>query len=59
MLFNSAIWKAKKDNELSLKDGVKSVIAPKSLAKAEKELKAMHGIEEISFSGKETKVTVK
>ena len=59
MEFNSAIWKAKKDNELSLKDGVKSVIAPKSLAKAEKELKAMHGIEEISFSGKETKVTVK
>ena len=59
MEFNSAIWKAKKDNGLSLKDGVKSVIAPKSLAKAEKELKAMHGIEEISFSGKETKVTVK
>jgi valyl-tRNA synthetase len=59
MEFNSAIWKAKKDNGLSLKDGVKSVIAPKSLAKAEKELKAMHGIAEISFSGKETKVTVK
>jgi len=59
MEFNSAIWKAKKDNGLSLKDGVAKVIAPKSLTKAEKELKAMHGISEISFEGKETKVTVK
>jgi valyl-tRNA synthetase len=59
MEFNSAIWKSKKDNELSLKDPVKKVVAPKSLEKAEKELKAMHGIQEISFEGKETKVTVK
>ncbi|MBT4870647.1 MAG: valine--tRNA ligase [Candidatus Diapherotrites archaeon] len=56
--FNSSIWKAKKDNELSLKDSVKMAIAPKSLAKAETELKAMHNIENLEF-GDKTKITIK
>jgi valyl-tRNA synthetase len=50
--FNSAVWKAKKDNSLSLKDQVKKAIAPTSLVQVEKELKAMHNILEISFENK-------
>ncbi|MFA5763533.1 MAG: valine--tRNA ligase [archaeon] len=50
--FNSAVWKAKKDASLSLKDEVKKAIAPVSLSQVEKELKAMHNIIEISFEDK-------
>jgi valyl-tRNA synthetase len=50
--FNSSVWKAKKDAELSLKEPVKKAIAPKSLSKLEKELCAMHNIKEISFEDK-------
>jgi valyl-tRNA synthetase len=57
--FNSAVWKVKKDNNLSLKDPVKKAIAPKSLASVETELKAMHNILEISFVGNESKVEAK
>jgi valyl-tRNA synthetase len=57
--FNSAIWKAKKDSNLSLKDTIKKAIAPESLKPAETELKAMHNILELTFEGKETKVEAK
>ncbi len=50
--FNSAVWKAKKDASISLKDEVKKAIAPTSLSQVEKELKAMHNICEISFEDK-------
>jgi valyl-tRNA synthetase len=56
--FNSAVWKAKKDNELSLKDAIAKAVAPEELSSVEKELKATHNIIELKF-GKETKITAK
>ncbi len=56
--FNSAIWKAKKDATLSLKDPVKKAVAPLSLKSVEKEIKATHNIIELSF-GKEIIVEAK
>jgi valyl-tRNA synthetase len=53
--FNSAIWKAKKESGKSMKDLVKKAVAPESLKSVEKELKAMHGIDQLNF-GKETLV---
>jgi len=47
--FNSAVWKAKKDNGKSLKDVVSKAIIPESLKCLEKELKSMHNIEKIEF----------
>lgn len=47
--FNSAVWKAKKDNGKSLKDVVSKAIIPESLKSVEKELKSMHNIEKIEF----------
>ncbi len=57
--FNSAVWKAKKDNNISLKDPIKKVIAPESLKPIEVELKAMHNILSIEFKGKEILVEAK
>ena len=57
--FNSAIWKAKKDNTLSLKDEIAKAVAPETLKSVEVELKAMHNIKEIEFNGKESIVTAK
>jgi len=57
--FNSAIWKAKKDNTLSLKDEIARASAPESLKSVEVELKAMHNIKEIEFKGKESIVQAK
>jgi valyl-tRNA synthetase len=59
MEFNSAIWKAKKDNGLSLKDPIKKAIAPKSISLVRTELKAMHNILELEFHGNEIKVEAK
>ena len=56
--FNSEVWKAKKDNELSLKDPVKKAIAPKSLTSIKIELSAMHNIETLEF-GDKTEIIVK
>lgn len=53
--FNSLIWKYKKDKNLSLKDTIKKATITKSLSSVAKELKAMHGIEEILI-GKEISV---
>jgi valyl-tRNA synthetase len=58
MDFNSAIWKAKKDAILSLKDPIKKAIAPESLKSVEKEIKATHNILELTF-GKEILVEAK
>ena len=57
--FNSAIWKAKKDNTLSLKDEIAKATAPETLKSVEVELKAMHNIKEIKFEGKESIVLAK
>lgn len=53
---NSAIWKHKKDNGLSLKDSLKKVTVLESLKSLEKDLKAMHNIEKIVF-GKKIKLS--
>jgi valyl-tRNA synthetase len=58
-LFNSAVWKTKKDNNLSLKDEIKKAIAPKSLEPVEIELRAMHNIKEIEFKEKEIIINAK
>ena len=42
--FNSAVWKAKKDRGLSLREPVKSATIPEKLKPAEKDIKATHGI---------------
>ncbi|MFH1770501.1 MAG: valine--tRNA ligase [archaeon] len=49
---NSAIWKFKKDNGMSLRDGLKEVTIPKNLASLEKDLKAMHAVEKILYGSK-------
>ncbi len=56
--FNSETWKAKKENNLSLKDSIKKATAKESLKSVEKELRAAHNIQELTF-GKETKVEAK
>ena len=53
------MWKVKKDNTLSLKDPIKSAVAPESLKSVEVELKAMHNIQSISFKGKEISAEAK
>ncbi len=58
MDFNSAIWKAKKDATLSLKDPIKKAVAPESLKNVEKEIKATHNILDLTF-GKEIIVEAK
>ena len=52
---NSVIWKYKKDNDLSLKDGVEKVVLPEDLKEIEEDLKGMHNIETIEY-GEETTV---
>ncbi|MCX6801157.1 MAG: valine--tRNA ligase [Candidatus Diapherotrites archaeon] len=54
--FNSAIWKAKKDANLSLKDATKEAVAPQTLKNLEAELKLMHNIQKISYG--KTKITI-
>ncbi|MFC2134624.1 valine--tRNA ligase [Bacteroidota bacterium] len=49
---NGAIWKHKKDYGMSLRDGLKSVTIPESLKVLEKDLKAMHNVEEIKYGKK-------
>ncbi len=50
MDLNSFIWKAKKEQGLSLKDGLKTLYIPKTLGDFIPDLKNMHNIEIISFS---------
>ncbi len=53
--FNSAVWKTKKDGNVSLKNPIKRAVLPEKLKALEKELKVMHKIEEIEY-GDETKI---
>ncbi len=50
--FNSEVWKAKKENNLSLKDSIAKATITESLKSIEKELKAMHNIIEIKVGEK-------
>jgi valyl-tRNA synthetase len=54
-MINSNIWKYKRDNGLSLKDGLRKVKMPRQFAKLEKDLVVAHGIEKIEF-GKSLKI---
>ncbi len=49
---NSAVWKAKKERGLSLKDGVKELRVGRKFSLLEKDLKAAHGAESLVY-GKE------
>ncbi len=55
MDFNAAVWKAKKDANITLKAEVKNAVAPEALKPIADDLKSTHGIRTIAF-GKETKV---
>jgi valyl-tRNA synthetase len=46
---NSAFWKVKRENGLSLRHGLPIAVLPEALAPWEKDLQAMHGIESVSF----------
>ncbi len=52
MTANSAIWKAKKDKGLSLREGINSAKLPKKLKSIEKDMKATHGIKELKYGSK-------
>ncbi len=52
---NSAIWKYKKDNGMSLKDELSSVTLTESLKPLEKDIKNMHNIKEVDY-GEEIKI---
>ena len=54
---NSAIWKAKRDKQLSLKAAVRRAVVPKVFKLLEKDLRAAHNIGELEF-GEETKIEV-
>jgi valyl-tRNA synthetase len=42
--FNSHVWKEKKEEGISLRDGIEGIEIPKELVDFEKDLKACHGI---------------
>ena len=46
---NSALWKAKKDNNLSLKSEVKEIIIPKKLQSIEKDITMCHNVKKIVY----------
>jgi valyl-tRNA synthetase len=46
---NSAIWRIKKDANVSLKAPVKSAVIPEKFKGIERDLAAMHGIENLEF----------
>lgn len=48
---NSAFWKAKRENGLSLRQGLPAAIVPAALKPWSDDLKAMHGIESLAFEG--------
>ncbi|MAG15433.1 valine--tRNA ligase [Candidatus Woesearchaeota archaeon] len=54
---NSAIWKAKKDQGLSLKADISKVVIPEQLKPIEKDLQTTHHIKNISY-GKKMEVKV-
>ncbi|TFF96038.1 valine--tRNA ligase, partial [Candidatus Thorarchaeota archaeon] len=46
---NSAFWKVKRENGLSLRQGLPAAIVPEELKPWDKDLQAMHGIESLTF----------
>ena len=46
---NKEIWKIKKDNNLSLKDGIKELTLDKKFKSIEKDLQAAHNIASIKY----------
>jgi valyl-tRNA synthetase len=44
MQFNSMVWKAKREKEISLKEGISGIEIPKSLKIYEDDLRACHGL---------------
>lgn len=46
---NKTIWKAKKDNKLSLREPVSKLIIPEKFKIFEKDLKVMHNVKEIEY----------
>lgn len=54
---NSAIWKAKKDKGLSLKDPVQELVLPEKLKEIEKDFLLAHNVKNVSY-GEEFKVVV-
>ncbi len=55
LLLNSSIWKAKKDNQLSLKDPFKKLILDKKFKSLEKDILAVHHPNALEY-GKELKI---
>ncbi|MBC8500647.1 MAG: valine--tRNA ligase [Nanoarchaeota archaeon] len=53
---NGAIWKYKKDKNMSLRDGLKEVTLPEKVKSLEKDLKAMHNIKNVKY-GKKVKIS--
>ena len=53
---NSTIWKIKKDKGLSLKTSLKEAILPSVFKGIEKDLRATHGIEKLSYGSSLTAV---
>ncbi|MFX1563842.1 MAG: valine--tRNA ligase [Promethearchaeota archaeon] len=51
--FNNYIWKYKKDNQLSLRDTLPAVTAPKTLKAYAKDLRRMHNIETLKCTSKD------
>ena len=49
---NGAIWKAKKDAQISLKAPVKELILSHKLKGAEKDIMQAHSVEKIKFDDK-------
>jgi len=51
--FNADIWKYKKDNKISLREALPTVIAPKILQPYAEDLKHMHNIQTLKFHTKD------
>ena len=51
--FNTAIWKHKKDQKMSLRAALPHVTAPNPLKPYAEDLKQMHNIEQLSFHAKD------
>jgi valyl-tRNA synthetase len=51
---NNAIWKFKKDNNISLKDNLEKASIPEIYKLIEKDLKQTHHINNLEFNGENT-----
>ncbi len=58
MEINKAVWKYKKDNNMSLRDSISKLVINEIFAPIEKDLKMMHHVKDIEYS-KEKEILVK